>query len=123
MIAKFERGLTSAFYHGEKLSSDNKLNPRFVCINCAKLIRSLNASGFKRPKVEKRILPKFVPSSTDGDVAEKSDKEETSYDDLVNAWTTATFETQCKFMVYVGKEVVQDVKEDFQENKSFSFPP
>jgi hypothetical protein len=53
-IANYLSGLKNAFHHGEELAHDHFFNPKYLCDNCAKLVRLFSkqsANDVKRQKV------------------------------------------------------------------------
>ena len=115
IIKNYERGLLNGFYHAEHLSSDHPYNPKYICINCAKLVKALNETGYKRPKVTKRCLAKFMPSPSDCESC-VCDHIEVTYNDLKRNWLKASYQDQCQFMAFLGSEVAAGIKEDFDNN-------
>ena len=77
---------------------------------------TLNVTRFKRPKVKKRFLPKFLLSSTDCGACKDCDHAKTSYNDLLRPWSTTSYNNQYQFMAFVGKEVAEKLNEDYQGN-------
>ena len=116
-LDNFEHGFTNVFHHADKLKSDNTLNPRYICINCAKLLKASNVSGYKRLKTEKRFLAKFLDSPSD---CSHSNCQHivTSFEDLKKIWSRASYHNQCQFMVLLAQDIKLKIRTDIESNIS-----
>ena len=68
-------------------------------------------------KTEKRFLAKFLESPSDCSYS-NCQHNETSFEDLKKTWSSASYQNQCQFMVFLAQDIKTKIRKDIESNIS-----
>ena len=119
-LENYAEAIASCYHHGELLHEDHILNPKFICVTCAKGLREFkkltsSKQWFKRQKCEKKFLPNFLPSSSDCNIG-NCDHKQLDISVLTNIWRGLTQRAQCLFLEMIVNELRHAIMEDYATN-------